>query len=392
MPPEDPASAAPARWLGAHEAAGFLGIHRSTLHAAVRQGAIVPDAHTPGGHMRFREQTLIAFRDRLAEGSATAGTLFASVGALGDLARLLGECAPFERVCNAAIAGIQTALPGVDICAIAVRADDPLDPAGLRCVVSAGVPDWAFADYVRLHRTFKFATAVTLRSGEMELCEDTASESMHTGTARICRALRLGAYAILPIGAGRQTFGVLNCSCHRPHLFSDHERAFLRGVADHLAAAYVTGAHLDALRLHVAVTSELTAAALGMRARREREAEIPCDTAPAGDDPRTELGDIFRRLTGAARICAVGFGVDLLDDDRHLQELACAARDSKEPARRQWREGGILYTGVAVGVPTGMGSRAAAAAAWSGERQSLHGDSALLASFVAAYTLAVGLQ
>ena len=59
------------RLVGANEAARFLGIHRSTLHQAVKNGVITPDLTTQGGHFRFSRATLDAFAVRIAREPVT---------------------------------------------------------------------------------------------------------------------------------------------------------------------------------------------------------------------------------------------------------------------------------------------------------------------------------
>jgi GAF domain-containing protein len=376
-------------WFGAQEAARFVGIHRSTLHAAVRQGVIVPDGRTPGGHVRFREQTLLAFRHQLAEGSATSSGVFAPMHVLADLAHLLAVPEDFACLSAAAIDGIRSALSGVDICAVAVRAGDPHDPVRLRAVARHGFPDWVFDSYARLHKTFKFSTTVALVYGEMEVRSDTSQGTMHTGTARICRALGIGAYAIVPIGAEPDAPGVIICACHRPRDFSDHDRAFLRGIADQLAAALKADSQRDQLTANLDAARELIATALAIRGRAST---VDGEPRTLAERARIDLRDVFMRHSGAEHVCALGFHADLPVADLHLLEMACKACGSNEPVWDQWREGGVLHTGVGASVPLRTGTRGGVAAAWLGERPQIEADHTLLTAFAGAYVLALGLQ
>ncbi|MGH2487245.1 MAG: helix-turn-helix domain-containing protein, partial [Ktedonobacterales bacterium] len=182
--------AAHERWLGAQEAAVFLGVHRSTLHAAARQGTIVPDGRTPGGHMRFALATLERFRDRLVSSPATGdGGTFAPVRALAMLAHQLVEQAGPDSIYMAAVAGVRSAIPGIDMCVLAIRVGDHGDDTSLRIAAQEGFPRWVFDEFRRLRGTFKFATTAALRSRESDFCENVAERSLHAGTERVVRGL-----------------------------------------------------------------------------------------------------------------------------------------------------------------------------------------------------------
>jgi hypothetical protein len=378
------------RWFGAQEASSFLGVHRSTLHTAVRQGLVAPDGRTPGGHMRFREETLLAFREQLAEGAATSGGgVFAPMHALAGIASLLAQGADLEHISSAAIAGIRSALPSADMTFVAVRAGIPLDPLQLRVVASEGFPQWVFSDYARLNKTFKFSTAIVLRTGEMEVCEDTSAEPIHTGTARLCQLLHVKAYAVVPIGRN-EVRGVLVCGCRRARVFSEHDRAFLRGIADELAAVLAVTGQRDQLAANLDAARELISDAFARRARCDAELD---EWAP-GDYGRVTSGlrQAFLRLSGATDVCTLGFGADLTTENARLRSLASTARGAEGSARERWREEGVACSALGVGLPLAGHERAGVAAVWCGERRWHDADSAVLVSFAGAYALAVGLQ
>jgi excisionase family DNA binding protein len=60
-------------WLDLSEAAGFLGVHFTTLLQWVDAGK-VPCIPTPGGRRRFRESELAAFLAGVRQGSLLAVT------------------------------------------------------------------------------------------------------------------------------------------------------------------------------------------------------------------------------------------------------------------------------------------------------------------------------
>src|SRR5262245_9493289 len=95
---------------GAQEAARFLGIHRSTLHLAVKRNILVPDSKTPGGHLRFRRETLDAFAVRLAHEAVTSTTSL-----LSSLGRTLTLPNGPQEFCHLAVARIRETLPDLSL-------------------------------------------------------------------------------------------------------------------------------------------------------------------------------------------------------------------------------------------------------------------------------------
>jgi excisionase family DNA binding protein len=227
------------RLLGAEAAADHLRIHRSTLHLAVRQGMLVPDTRTPGGHVRFRRETLDAYCARLGIGSSVTGESAAAapLRALAELARLLVANEALEVVGAAAVAGMRRALPGIDACAVAMVQPEPGDPFVLQPFAHFGLPEQVRASYRQLRRTFRFASTTALRTLEPEICENAAARQLYTGTQRFARLWQLGAYALFPITASGEPLGLLLCLSHASRRFSASERAFLQAMADQLALA-----------------------------------------------------------------------------------------------------------------------------------------------------------
>jgi len=184
---------------------------------------------------------------------------------------------------------------------------------------------------------------------------------------------------------------VIICACHRPRAFGDHDRAFLRGIADHLSAALKAGSQRDQLTANLDAARELIATALAIRGRfpapgADGEPRVLSDSA------RADLRDVFLRHSGAERVCALGFHADLPVTDPHLLDMACKACGSNEPVCDQWRESGVLHSAVGASVPLRTGMRAGVAAAWQGERPWPAADHTLLTAFAGAYVLALGLE
>lgn len=385
---------------GTQEAARFLGLHRSTLHVAVRQHLIVPDTHTPGGHLRFRRQTLEAYRARLVESSATGESLiFAQLRLLTRLGHLLATEATFTTLSKEAVASISHALPGIERCCIAVRPPslDPHDRHALRLIAQQGFPRGVFTCFKNLHTTFRFAATSAMRNLAPEICADTTRRPVYNGTASIQRDVPLGCYAVMPILDDDEALGVLVCIGSTPHDFSAHDLTFLQGVADLLAASLKATRHMQQFNDYLTSSQELAREALRMRAHaattRHDLAAEDAVTQSAPDLDLTwqrQLGEMFLRLSGAESICALGFGADLPTEDSHLRALACqACAGDGVLAHEQWRENGILHTGIGASVPIVSRLRAGVSARWLGQRRMIEADYALLASFASAYLIAL---
>jgi hypothetical protein len=223
---------------GAQAAASFLGIHRSTLHVAIRRGILVPDDRTPGGHARFRQDTLEAFRARLAASPATsAASVYEPLLLLAELAHLLADQAPLADIVGAVIAGVPRALPGLDFCAVAGVVPKPHDRLALHVLGPYTLPECVLEYFSRMKTTFKFAATTALRTQAPQICEDTSAETLFTGTAGICRLWPIGAYAVMPIVARGEPLGLLICDSIHARPFLDRDRTFLHGVVDLLAVA-----------------------------------------------------------------------------------------------------------------------------------------------------------
>src|SRR5579862_3994397 len=98
--------------LGAQAAAHYLGLHRSTLFLAVREGVLIPDERTRGKHTRFRRATLDAYKARYATASATGETaLVPLLRALSELAQSIANAPTLAHAAGAVVEQVQRALP-----------------------------------------------------------------------------------------------------------------------------------------------------------------------------------------------------------------------------------------------------------------------------------------
>ncbi len=224
--------------LGTLAAAHYLGLHRSTLHLAVKQGVLTADARTPGGHARFRRASLDALRARIGVASATGETaLVAPLRALAELAQAARRATTPDDLWRATVAAVRRALPGIDWVTVALTAPKPGDPFAVRPLTRHVLPDRVSRDFQRMRHTVEFATTTALRTLEAAICEDVAAEEAPAGSRRLARIWRFAAFAIYPIIGEEQAAGLLICISASPRRFSAADRTFLLAAAGQLALA-----------------------------------------------------------------------------------------------------------------------------------------------------------
>ena len=235
------------RLYGTQRAAKLLGLHRSTINVAVRKRLLIPDERTPGGHLRFRDATLEAFRERLAGCPATGGGAETSpLRLLADVCALLARNESPAALAGRVVVGVPRALPGVTMCTVARVVAEPDDRLAPRVIAQSRLPDEVLTRFEQLKTTFKFAITTVLRTLSPEYCDDTAVASLHTGTLELQRILPLGSYAALPVVAGERAVGALFCSGPAPRHFTEHDQALLGAVADLLSVALTRSSDVSA--------------------------------------------------------------------------------------------------------------------------------------------------
>jgi excisionase family DNA binding protein len=235
--------------FGAQAAARYLGLHRSTLFLAVREGILIPDARTRGKHTRFRRATLDAYKARYAAASATGETAMVPLlRTLSDLTRSIASALSLPDAARSVVEQVQRALPGIDGVSVARAGVTPGDPSSVQMITEPMVPEHVLHTFERLRHTFRFGTTTALRTLEAEISEDTSSENSYTGTRNIVRTWPLGAYAIYPIVVRGEARGLLFCTSSQPRSFPAADRAFLQAVVGLLTLAFERFEAIEVLR------------------------------------------------------------------------------------------------------------------------------------------------
>lgn len=393
---------------GTQEAARYLGVHRSTLHLAVRQGLIVPDERTPGGHARFSNETLNRFREHLASSSVTGEeSALAPLRAQASVAHLLAtpHTSDLHDIGAEVVKRVCTVLHDVDACCVARCVTDPHDRCEFRMVAQHGFPNPVVTAFTRMQATRAFATTTVLRTLQPEIREDAAQQQVHAGTAWLSHTWPIGAYAVLPVVAGEEALGVLICVSQHPRHFSPQDMLFLQGMADLLAVA-LEAAHGRHARAYVTPAMQLMRLALDLRSGAADSGLLTLETQRANDEERiAPLVDTFLRLSGAQHVCALGFDAKVPRCNVRLAMLACGAcaeENAGRMLREEWDESGTHHTALATSIPlsvsiptqqdTGAGPdgvrRGAVVALWRETQPEMEAKD-LLVTFACAYLLAL---
>lgn len=332
----------------AQAAAELLGIHRTTLYLAVRKMKLVPDAYTPGGHARFRRETLERFRDRLTLDSATGGD--------GSIARAVARAVAslshfltLQPVCEAVVDAALMACPSFETCLVVAHDERCASGSHLRLLAERGLPERVSLEYRFLRRRpgLDFITAQVARSRTPFLCGDILSANAATPEGGLL-TLSGGGYrscAALPCVSDDVTLGILMCLGRAPCDLSEPETLALGNLADVLTVALRRRRREEATHRQSAAIGELM-----------RQTQLP---ASDGVDPLTNVRRICQQ---GARARLVGeWGLAESNVPQPLADLLRAAASAAAPQRAEW----IAQDGprVALAIPAQAGDRPAAVGA-----------------------------
>lgn len=342
------------RYYAAQEAADFLGIHRSTLHLAVRKMKLTPDAYTPGGHARFRRETLERFSDRLALDSATGGD-GSMARALASAVATLSHVTALEPVCEAVVDAALTACPGFEGCAVLACGDEcPRDD--VRIVASRGIQKRLEIEYRWLRRRpgVEFISSTVAREGMRFLSSDVAAADAGTpeGSQRTLGDAGWRRCAALPCISNGHTLGVLMCLGRTTCDFSEPELTALENLADVVTVALRRWRRDEAIQRQTETMGALM-----------RQAQAVTGHA-ARDDHLATLRRIYQQGTRARLVREWGIStVAESEAPAPLADLLRAAAAADAPQRAEWTEEDGVTIALAAPAPISSG-RAAVGAIW----------------------------
>jgi excisionase family DNA binding protein len=365
--------------VGANEAARFLGIHRSTLHQAVKNGVITPDLTTQGGHFRFSRATLDTFAVRIAREPVTTLSEL-----LPELTTTLGAPDGRRMLCLKAYERIHHALPDLTVFAVLglkLHARSLLD---LEVVASVRFPDWYLPELIANIERKDYEVTHVLRTLRPRYFEDTATaEGLKRSTRLLARRGALHALAIIPLTQDGEARGVLSVGSLHARKFRTPDVAFLQNTADELAIALACHDYMDSARAQILTSGALMREALRLRA------DSCCPDKHA--ERIAPLVKLFREATGADTVSLSAPGVDLVSDDEARSLMRRVSRRDSTATRR-WDAPDAATTAIATLAPLNTRTNVVAAAEWTTEIIRQQEFEALLYVFAAASAIALGLD
>lgn len=363
------------RLYASKAAADFLGIHRSTLHLAVRRLKIVPDAYTPGGHARFRQETLERFSDRLSLDSATGGDGSMS-RALASAVASLSRFTSLQPVCEAVVDAVLTACPGFEVCVVTACDEDSQRDSGWRLLAERGLPQRVTTQYRWLRRqpNAEFICDNVMRQGARFICGDmlTTDVAIPEGSLKTLLANGFRSCAALPCVADGQSLGLLMCLGRVPRDFSEPEIILLGQLADIVTVALRRWRRDEATRRQTET--------IGALMRQAREAG---ECAP-GKDSLAYLRATCQQGAKAKVVRECGFATEPdAETPPALARLLRAAAAENAPQRAEWIDDG--GHAVALATPASSG-HAAVGAIWRRQDMRSGMEIAVLQVYAQAYS------
>lgn len=367
--------------VGANEAARFLGIHRSTLHQAVKNGVITPDLTTQGGHFRFSRATLDAFAVRIAREPVTALSEL-----LPELTATLGAPDGRRALCLKAHERIAHGLPDLTVFAVLgvkLHARSLLD---LEVIASVGLPDWYLPELIANVERKDYEVKHVLRTLRPRYFEDASASNSdpRPPTLSLVRRGALHALAILPLTQDGEARGVLAVGSLHARKFRTPDVAFLQNTADELAIALACHDYMDSAHAQILTSGALMREALRLRVDSCSPEQPTARIAP--------LIDLFREATGADAVYLAAPGMDLAPSSAETRALMRRVSRRDPTATEQWRAPSVEKTAIATLAPLNTRNNIVAAAEWTSEIIRQQEFEALLYVFAAASAIALGLD
>lgn len=339
--------------IAAQAAADMLGIHRSTLYLAVRKLKLVPDAYTPGGHARFRPETLERFRERLTLDSATGGDSTVA-RAVARAVEALSRFTELQPVCETVVDAVLLACPTFETCVVGAREEHEHHGAP-RLVAERGLPPRLRLEYDFLRRRtdLELITTTVIRERTPFFCGDVLAPGAFVPEGALLAMNDTGfrSCAALPCVAGGETLGLLVCLGRAPHDFSEPEIVALKNLAHVLTVALRRQRRNEAASRQTAAISELM-----RQTQRAQEGEVRLDDL-------AEIRRTFQHGARAGHVSEWGITNPPPDAPGPLTELLRAAAHTQQLAQAEWGDDADKKIALAIPIPSACG-HAAIGAIW----------------------------
>jgi hypothetical protein len=377
---DDNASPPPERLLSTTQAAHLLGVHRSSLHLAVKNSVLAPDLVTQGGHYRFSHATLEAYAEHIAHAPLTTNT---------DLLTLLPKMLPLpdgkERLCRHTFAAIERSMP--DLTAFIV-VEAPIEQ-NLRIhpqiTMSLRFPRSILKQFTATYGKQEMTTARVLATGEPFYCDNVRTRLIpYSGSQFLNRRSPYQAYAVLPLAVDDEVFGTVGVCSRTPHSFTADEKDLLERAAESLAVALTCHNAVWARQSHAMALTVLLRESFDYRGKPARKR-----------GPHATLGEgllrVFQKETGAEETFVAGVEARLEPQSEGARRLAERIIGGALVAATQWEDEHGPLIGVAVAIPHGDAYPIALGGVWRGALEESADFSALLYAFAGAYALGRGV-
>lgn len=377
---DDEPAPPPQTLLSTTQAAQLLGVHRSSLHLAVKNNVLAPDLVTQGGHYRFSRATLEGYADHI-----THAPLTTNADLLTLLPRMLSLPDGKERLCRQAFAAIERRIPNLTAFVVVEAGVDPARRILPHITMSLRFPRAILKQFTATYGKQEMTTTRVLVSGEPYYCDNVRTRIVpFSGSQLLNRRSPYQAYAVLPLAIGVEVFGTLGVCSRVPHAFTADEKLLLEKAAQSLAIALKCHNAVWTRQSHAVALTALLKASFDYRGRPARRRNAP--TAHA-----EELLRVFQKETGAEETFVAGVESRLEPQSESARRLADRVTGGEPVAAAQWSDEHGALVGVAITIPHGDAYPIALGGVWRGVLEESADYTSLLYAFAGAYALGRGL-
>jgi GAF domain-containing protein len=375
---EDEAVTPPARLLSTTQAAHLIGVHRSSLHLAVKNSVLTPDIVTQGGHYRFSHATLDEYAEHIAHAPLTSNTDLLTL-----LPRMLTLADGKERLCRQTFALVERRIPDLTAYVVVQVEGAPDDSARPHVITSLRFPRTIMRMFIETYGKQEMTTSRVLASGQPYYCDNVRAQLIpYPGSQRLNRHSPYQAYAVLPLAVGNRPFGTLGVCSRVPHAFTPDDKEFLEGAAGSLAIALNCYNATHARQSRALALGRLLQASFAYRGKPVRRRRTRTSYAE-------ELLGLFQVETAAEEVFVAGVDAPAPLEPRSesTRRLAAQVIRGALSATDQWEDDRGPLIGVAIAIPRGEANPIALGGAWRGVLEDNAEYSSLLHTFAGAYLL-----
>jgi excisionase family DNA binding protein len=367
------------RLLSTTQAAHVLGVHRSSIHLAIKNNVLAPDLVTQGGHYRFSRATLEAYAEHIAHAPLTT-----NADPLTLLPRLITLPDGKERLCRYTFATVERRLS--DMTAFVVVESQSSSDRRIRPHITTSLrfPRTILDQFIATYGKQDMTTARVLATGEPFYCNNVRTQFIpYSGSQLLNRRSPYQAYAILPLLIGDEVFGTLGVCSRIPHEFTPDEKGLLERAAQSLAIALTCHNAVWARQSHAIALTTLLKASFDYRGRSARRRSPHTAQAEV-------LLRVFQKETRAEEMFVAGVENCLAPQSECARRLAERIIGGKPVAVAQWEDEQGSLVGVVIAIPHGGAYPIALGGVWRGALEESADYAALLHTLAGAYALSRG--